>query len=108
MALLLTVGAWTSDAVPEDTARTAEILTAAGWRIALASSGTPLAAAWQQLHRPADRRVGLRPVLYRALPAVQRLGMVLCRARGDHHRRRLRGAQPAADAARRRLPGHQR
>ena len=55
MALLLTVGAWTSDAVPEDTARTAEILTAAGWRIALASSGTPLAAAWQQLHRPADR-----------------------------------------------------
>jgi len=55
MALLLTVNAWASDAVPEDTARTAEILTAAGWRIALVSAGTPLAAAWQQLHRPADR-----------------------------------------------------
>ncbi len=55
MALLLTVGAWGSDAVPEDTARTAEILTAAGWRVVLAGSGTPLAAAWQQLHRPADR-----------------------------------------------------
>ena len=55
MALLLTVGAWASDAVPEDTARTAQILTAAGWRVALVSAGTPLATAWQQLHRPADR-----------------------------------------------------
>ena len=55
MALLITVGAWGSDRVPEDTARTAEILTHAGWRVALASSGTPLATAWQQLHRPADR-----------------------------------------------------
>jgi uncharacterized protein (DUF58 family) len=55
MALLLTVGAWASDAVPEEVARTAEILTRAGWRVALVSSGTPLATAWQQLHRPADR-----------------------------------------------------
>src|SRR6201993_2326801 len=55
MALLLTVGAWASDAVPEETARTAEIQTAAGWRVALASASTPLATAWQQLHRPADR-----------------------------------------------------
>jgi uncharacterized protein (DUF58 family) len=55
MALLLTVGAWGSDLVPEETARTAEILTAAGWRVALANASTPLATAWQQLHRPADR-----------------------------------------------------
>ncbi len=55
MALLLTVGAWGSDVVPADTARTAEILTGAGWRVALAGSSTPLAAAWQQLHRPLAR-----------------------------------------------------
>ena len=55
MALLLDVSAWTSDAISEDTARTAEILIAAGWRVAAASASTPLAAAWQQLHRPADR-----------------------------------------------------
>jgi NAD(P)-dependent dehydrogenase (short-subunit alcohol dehydrogenase family) len=30
-------------------------LLGAGWRVALVSSGTPLATAWQQLHRPADR-----------------------------------------------------
>jgi hypothetical protein len=52
MALLLTVSAWASDTVPEDTARTAEILSAAGWRIAVATATTPLATAWQQLHRP--------------------------------------------------------
>ena len=55
MALLLTVSAWASDGVPEDTAQAAEILSAAGWRVAIASSGTPLAAAWQQLHQPVDR-----------------------------------------------------
>jgi hypothetical protein len=55
MALLLTVGAWTSDVVPEDTTHAAQILAAAGWRVALANSSTPLATAWQQLHRPADR-----------------------------------------------------
>jgi uncharacterized protein (DUF58 family) len=57
MALLLTVSAWTSDAVPDDTAQAAEILSHAGWRVAVVSAGTQLAAAWQQLHRPADRPV---------------------------------------------------
>jgi uncharacterized protein (DUF58 family) len=52
MALLLTVSAWALDTVPEDTARTAEILSASGWRVAVATATTPLAAAWQQLHRP--------------------------------------------------------
>ncbi len=52
MALLLTVSAWSSDTVPEDTARTAEILSASGWRVAVATATTPLAIAWQQLHRP--------------------------------------------------------
>jgi uncharacterized protein (DUF58 family) len=55
MALLLAVSAWAADAVPEDTARTAEILAAAGWRVAVVTASTPLASAWQQLHRPADR-----------------------------------------------------
>ena len=55
MALLLAVSAWASDGISEDTARTAEILSAAGWRVAVASASTPLAAAWQQLHRPPDR-----------------------------------------------------
>ena len=54
MALLLAVSGWASAGVAEDTARTAEILSAAGWRVAVATAGTPLAAAWQQLHRPAD------------------------------------------------------
>jgi uncharacterized protein (DUF58 family) len=55
MALLLDVSSWTSDPISEDSARTTEILIAAGWRVAVASATTPLAAAWQQLHRPADR-----------------------------------------------------
>ena len=55
MALLLAVSAWAADGIAEDTAQTAEILSAAGWRVAVASASTPLAAAWQQLHRPADR-----------------------------------------------------
>ena len=54
MALLLAVSAWATDGIAEDTARTAEILSAAGWRIAVASSSTPLATAWQQLHRPME------------------------------------------------------
>ena len=54
MALVLAVSAWASDGIAEDTARTAEILSAAGWRVAVASASTPLAAAWQQLHRPFD------------------------------------------------------
>jgi hypothetical protein len=55
MALLLGVSAWAAESIPEDTARTAEILAAAGWRVATATASTPLASAWQQLHRPADR-----------------------------------------------------
>ena len=55
MALLLAVSAWATDSVPPDVARTAEILAAAGWRVAVVTASTPLASAWQQLHRPADR-----------------------------------------------------
>jgi uncharacterized protein (DUF58 family) len=55
LALLLAVSGWASDQVFEDTVRAAEILSAAGWRVAVASATTPLAAAWQQLHRPANR-----------------------------------------------------
>src|SRR6202140_4079035 len=55
MALLLAVSGWMADSVPEDTSRTAEILSASGWRVAGATARTPLDSAWQQLHRPADR-----------------------------------------------------
>jgi hypothetical protein len=58
MALLLAVSAWATDGIAEDTARTAEILSAAGWRVAVASSSTPLATAWQQMHRPSTRSTG--------------------------------------------------
>jgi len=51
---VLAVSAWATDGITEDTARTAEILSAAGWRVAVASASTPLATAWQQLHRPMD------------------------------------------------------
>ena len=54
MALLLAVSGWTSGRAGEDTAQTAEVLSAAGWRVAVVTSGTPLATAWQQLHRPFD------------------------------------------------------
>jgi uncharacterized protein (DUF58 family) len=57
MALMVAAWSWTSDAVPEETTRTAEILAAAGWHVAVVTASTPLAAAWQQLHRPADRRI---------------------------------------------------
>jgi uncharacterized protein (DUF58 family) len=60
MALLLGVSAWEADTVPDDTAQTAEILAAAGWRVATVTASTPLAAAWQQLHRPADRPLPVR------------------------------------------------
>ncbi|HJY67898.1 MAG TPA: DUF58 domain-containing protein, partial [Streptosporangiaceae bacterium] len=57
MALMVAAWSWVSDAVPEETARTAEILAAAGWHVAVVTASTPLAAAWQQLHRPADRAI---------------------------------------------------
>jgi uncharacterized protein (DUF58 family) len=52
VALLLAISGWATDQVGEDTARTAEILSAAGWRVAVATASTPLTAAWEQLHRP--------------------------------------------------------
>ena len=55
MALLLAVSCWAADTVGPDTERAAETLAAAGWRVAVATAATPLATAWQQLHRPADK-----------------------------------------------------
>jgi hypothetical protein len=56
MALLLAVSEWwATDSVPQEEARTAEVLAAAGWRVAVVTASTPLASVWQQLHRPADR-----------------------------------------------------
>jgi uncharacterized protein (DUF58 family) len=52
MALLLTASSWPIDVVPDDTTRTAEILAAAGWRVAVMTASAPLSLAWQQLHRP--------------------------------------------------------
>jgi uncharacterized protein (DUF58 family) len=54
MALLLAMSAWTPERAHRDATRTAEILSAAGWRVAVVTVRTPLAAAWQQLHRPLD------------------------------------------------------
>jgi uncharacterized protein (DUF58 family) len=59
MALLLAVSAWASGGACRDAARTTEILSAAGWRVAVITARTPLAAAWQQLHRPLDRAARL-------------------------------------------------
>jgi uncharacterized protein (DUF58 family) len=61
LALLLAVSAWASDGIAEDTARTAEILSAAGWRVAVASASTPLAVAWQQMHRPVSASLPFEP-----------------------------------------------
>jgi uncharacterized protein (DUF58 family) len=52
MAMLLAVNGWASEEVTEQVAGTADILSAAGWRVAVVTAGTPLATAWQQLHRP--------------------------------------------------------
>jgi uncharacterized protein (DUF58 family) len=60
MALLLAVPGWAADTVPEETARAAQILSSAGWRVAVATASTPLASSWQQLHRPVDRPLGVR------------------------------------------------
>ncbi len=54
MALVLAVSTWATEVAGEDTVRTAEILSASGWRVAVVTATTPLAAAWQQLHKPAD------------------------------------------------------
>lgn len=55
MALLVAVSAWAMESAAPDTTRTADILSAAGWRVAVITASTPLASAWQVLHRPADR-----------------------------------------------------
>ena len=59
MALVLAVGAWTSASdsqnIPADAARTAQILTASGWRVAVVTASSQLTVAWQLLHKPADR-----------------------------------------------------
>jgi uncharacterized protein (DUF58 family) len=55
MALVLAVSAWTQQSgIPQDAARTAQILTAAGWRVVVVTAASQLTAAWQQLHRPTD------------------------------------------------------
>jgi uncharacterized protein (DUF58 family) len=62
MALLLAVSAWSSSGpadssngvVPDDTTRTAHILTASGWRVAVVTTPSQLPVAWQALHKPAD------------------------------------------------------
>jgi uncharacterized protein (DUF58 family) len=55
MALLIAVSAWAMESAAQDTTKTADILSAAGWRVAVVTAATPLASAWQVLHRPADR-----------------------------------------------------
>ncbi len=54
MALVLAASAWTESAMPPDVARTTQILTASGWRVAVVTAASQLTIAWQQLHRPAD------------------------------------------------------
>ena len=51
MALVVAVSGWGSNTIDEDTARAAEVLAAAGWRVAVVTAGTQLAAAWQQVQR---------------------------------------------------------
>jgi uncharacterized protein (DUF58 family) len=69
MALVLAVSAWTPASavqeIPADAARAAQILTAAGWRVAVVTAASQLTIAWQQLHKPADR-----PLLVGTAPAV--------------------------------------
>jgi uncharacterized protein (DUF58 family) len=55
MALIIAVSAWAMESAAQDTTKTADILSAAGWRVAVVTASTPLASAWQVLHRPADR-----------------------------------------------------
>ena len=56
MALVVATSGWSLDgSIPPDAARTAQILTSAGWRVAVVTAASQLTAAWQQLHRPADR-----------------------------------------------------
>jgi uncharacterized protein (DUF58 family) len=56
MALVLAVSTWTAPdaAMTTDTARTAQILSASGWRVAVVTAASQLSLAWQQLHKPTD------------------------------------------------------
>jgi uncharacterized protein (DUF58 family) len=74
MALVLAVSGWNSGPegqvppaadIPADAARTAQILTASGWRVAVVTAASQLTVAWQQLHKPADK-----PLLAGTAPAV--------------------------------------
>src|SRR6202034_2222717 len=51
MALVLAISAWTSvsdgQEIPADAARTAQILTASGWRVAVVTAASQLTVAWQ-------------------------------------------------------------
>jgi hypothetical protein len=61
MALLLAVSTWASGVHCREAARAAAILTAAGWRVAVVTECTPLAAAWRELHgllEPVDLHLG--------------------------------------------------
>ena len=63
MALLPAVSTWASGGPCREAARAAEILSAAGWRVAVVTARTPLAAAWRELHglpEPVDPRLGAR------------------------------------------------
>jgi len=74
MALILAISAWASTFdtqtvsmrdMPPDAARTAQILTASGWRVAVVTATSQLTVAWQQMHKPAGR-----PQLAGTAPAV--------------------------------------
>jgi uncharacterized protein (DUF58 family) len=69
MALVLAISAWTSvsdgQEIPADAARTAQILTASGWRVAVVTAASQLTVAWQLMHKPADR-----PLLAGTAPSV--------------------------------------
>jgi uncharacterized protein (DUF58 family) len=67
MALLLATTGWSTGTaeseVPADTARTARILAASGWRVAVVTAASQLTLAWQQLHKPADRPLRVAPAM---------------------------------------------
>jgi uncharacterized protein (DUF58 family) len=89
MALVLAVSAWSSSSLagasptsgslngsslngrqlPADAARTAQILTASGWRVAVVTAPSQLTVAWQLLHKPADR-----PLLASVAPIISSAG----------------------------------
>jgi Protein of unknown function DUF58 len=69
MALVLAISSWTAASdgrnIPADAARTAQILAASGWRVAVVTASSQLTVAWQLLHKPADR-----PLLAGTAPEV--------------------------------------